>query len=45
MPPRFAKREKLNELHKLLEQAMLNNDLEQVNRISREIKHMTGGNV
>ena len=43
VPPRFAKREQLAHLHQLLEKAMMNNDLEQVNRISREIKALTGG--
>ncbi|MBQ3494140.1 MAG: hypothetical protein IJA69_01855 [Clostridia bacterium] len=43
IPPRFARREKLNELNKLLEKALFNNDLEQVNRISREIKALGGG--
>ena len=43
VPPRFARREKLNELNKLLEKALFNNDLDQVNRISREIKDLGGG--
>ena len=43
VPPRFAQREKLAGLHQLLEQAMQNNDLNQVNRISREIRELMGG--
>ena len=43
MPERFAKKQKLKSLQELLEQAMLNQDLAQVNRISREIKNLTGG--
>ena len=43
VPPRFARREKLAELHKILEQAMQNNDLNQVNRISKEIRELMGG--
>ena len=43
VPPRFAQREKLAGPHQLLEQAMQNNDLNQVNRISREIRELMGG--
>ena len=45
VPPRFAKKDKLESLHKLLEQAMINNDLNQVNRISKQIKDVAGGNL
>lgn len=43
VPERFAKKQKLESLQQLLEQAMLNQDLAQVNRLSREIKKLTGG--
>ena len=44
VPTRFTKKQEILELEKLLDKAMVNQDLLQVNRLSARLKNLKGGN-